>query len=64
MPFFLSLQCDPDKAFAVQIQHEENVLQNPTSFMQCALLFTSSAGERRIRQVLALATLETQPVCY
>ncbi|KAK9811733.1 hypothetical protein WJX72_009241 [[Myrmecia] bisecta] len=42
-------QVDPDKAFAVQIAHEESVLTSPTAYMQCALLYTSSTGERRIR---------------
>ena len=41
--------CDPDKAFAVQIAHEENVTTSPVAYVQCALLFTSSSGERRIR---------------
>jgi protein transport protein SEC24 len=41
--------CDPDKTFAVQISHEETMLQTPVAFVQCALLHTSSNGERRIR---------------
>eukprot|EP00878_Enallax_costatus_P011952 GHUV01012479.1.p1 GENE.GHUV01012479.1~~GHUV01012479.1.p1 ORF type:complete len:992 (+),score=282.52 GHUV01012479.1:492-3467(+) len=41
--------CDPDKAFAVQIGHEETMVSGPVSFVQCALLHTSSSGERRIR---------------
>lgn len=44
-------QVDPDKAFAVQIAHEENVVSSPVAYLQCALLYTSSSGERRIRQV-------------
>jgi protein transport protein SEC24 len=40
---------DPDKAFAVQIAHEESVVAGPVAYMQCALLYTSSNGERRIR---------------
>ena len=43
------MQVDPDKAFAVQIAHEENVLASNVSYIQCALLYTSSSGERRIR---------------
>ena len=43
------LQVDPDKAFAVSIQHDETVVQGPVAYMQCALLYTSSSGERRIR---------------
>ena len=42
-------QVDPDKAFAVQIAHEEGVVTGPAAFIQCALLYTSSCGERRIR---------------
>lgn len=41
--------CDPDKTFAVQISHEETMVQGPVAFVQCALLHTSSNGERRIR---------------
>ena len=44
-------QVDPDKAFAVQIAHEESVVAGPVAYMQCALLYTSSNGERRIRCV-------------
>ena len=46
-----SAQVDPDKAFAVQMTLEESVLQDPVAFIQCALLYTSSNGERRIRWV-------------
>ena len=42
-------QVDPDKAFAVQIAHEESVVAGPVAYVQCALLYTSSNGERRIR---------------
>ncbi len=42
-------QVDPDKAFAVQMTLEESVLQEPVAYIQCALLYTSSNGERRIR---------------
>ena len=41
--------CDPDKSFAVQIAHEENLVSGPVAYVQCALLYTSSNGERRIR---------------
>jgi hypothetical protein len=61
--------CDPDKTFAVQISHEETMVQGPVAFVQCALLHTSSNGERRIRfvhdrqlrnrSVLALSTPHT-----
>ena len=49
-------QVDPDKAFAVQIAHEENVVSSPVAYLQCALLYTSSSGERRIRQVALQCT--------
>ena len=45
----LRAQVDPDKAFAVQVAHEEGVLTTSAAYMQCALLYTSSSGERRIR---------------
>lgn len=41
--------CDPDKTFAVQIGHEETMVNGPVAYVQCALLHTSSNGERRIR---------------
>jgi hypothetical protein len=41
--------CDPDKSFAVQIGHEETMVNGPVAYVQCALLHTSSNGERRIR---------------
>lgn len=41
--------CDPDKTFAVQIAHEETMVTGSAGFVQCALLYTSSNGERRIR---------------
>ncbi len=46
------LQVDPDKAFAVQMAHEESVVSTAQAYMQCALLYTSSQGERRIRYSL------------
>ena len=42
-------QVDPDKAFAVQVAHEDAVVQGGAAFIQCALLYTASCGERRIR---------------
>ncbi|GIL72053.1 hypothetical protein Vretimale_545 [Volvox reticuliferus] len=41
--------CDPDKAFAMEIAHEESVVQPGMAYVQCALLYTNSNGERRIR---------------
>lgn len=40
---------DPDKAFAVQVVLEESVVASRVSYVQCALLYTNSNGERRIR---------------
>lgn len=40
---------DCDKAFAVQFGHEDALLASPRVFFQCALLYTSAHGERRIR---------------
>ena len=59
------VQVDPDKAFAVQIKHEESVLTGSVAYMQCAVLFSSSNGERRIRyvsiarQIAVLSSQET-----
>jgi Sec23/Sec24 beta-sandwich domain len=44
-------QVDPDKAFAVQVVLEESVVASRVSYVQCALLYTNSNGERRIRWV-------------
>lgn len=52
----LRAQVDPDKAFAVQVAHEEGVLTTSAAYMQCALLYTSSSGERRIRCAASAAT--------
>lgn len=41
--------CDADKAFAVEICHEETMVTGQVAYIQAALLYTSSAGERRIR---------------
>ncbi|GLC34598.1 hypothetical protein PLESTB_001244000 [Pleodorina starrii] len=41
--------CDPDKAFSMEIAHEEGVVQPGMAYVQCALLYTNSNGERRIR---------------
>ncbi len=41
--------CDADKTFAVEITHEETLVTGQSSFLQAALLYTSSQGERRIR---------------
>jgi protein transport protein SEC24 len=46
--------CDPDKSFAVQIAHEETMVGGPVGYVQCALLYTNSNGERRIRCVLVV----------
>jgi len=40
---------DPDKCFAVQISHEEAIVTGSVAYIQCALLYTASCGERRIR---------------
>eukprot|EP00889_Picochlorum_renovo_P008544 jgi/Picre1/35574/NNA_003035.t1 len=41
--------CDADKTFSVEITHEETLLTGQTAYLQAALLYTSSQGERRIR---------------
>ena len=40
---------DGDKAYAIQIAHEETVAPAGITYLQCALLHTTSGGERRIR---------------
>jgi len=40
---------DPDKSFACEISHEEQQVTASHICMQCALLYTTSSGERRIR---------------
>eukprot|EP01025_Chloroclados_australasicus_P004026 TRINITY_DN1096_c0_g1_i2.p1 TRINITY_DN1096_c0_g1~~TRINITY_DN1096_c0_g1_i2.p1 ORF type:complete len:1056 (+),score=152.01 TRINITY_DN1096_c0_g1_i2:251-3418(+) len=40
---------DSDKTFAASIKHEESVLADQLAYIQCALLYTASCGERRIR---------------
>ena len=41
--------CDADKTFSVEITHEETLLSGQKAYLQAALLYTSSQGERRIR---------------
>jgi hypothetical protein len=38
-----------DLGQTTQIAHEENMVQSSIAYVQCALLYTSSDGERRIR---------------
>ncbi|KAJ1480490.1 hypothetical protein T484DRAFT_1810588, partial [Baffinella frigidus] len=41
--------CDSDKAFVCDLVHEEQNLTTSHVCVQCALLYTTSDGERRIR---------------
>ena len=41
--------CHSDQTFAIQIDMEENVTPDPVLYVQSALLYTNSEGERRIR---------------
>lgn len=41
--------CHQDQTFAIQIDMEENVTPDPVLYVQSALLYTNSEGERRIR---------------
>jgi len=41
--------CDSDKAFGVQIALEDQAVSATVAYMQTALLYTTSSGERRIR---------------
>ena len=38
-----------EQSFAVEIQHEETLLSGQVAYIQAALLYTNSTGERRIR---------------
>ena len=40
---------DADHAFAVTLKHDEKLDDGQSAFVQCALLYTTSAGERRVR---------------
>ena len=40
---------DPDKAMHVDIGYEEQMVPHQVTYLQCALLYTTSYGERRIR---------------
>ncbi|KXZ41961.1 hypothetical protein GPECTOR_234g547 [Gonium pectorale] len=55
--------CDPDKAFAMEIAHEEGVVQPGVAYVQCALLYTNSNGERRISAGFLRAVTDPAP-CY
>jgi len=41
--------CHADQTFSVSLEMEENVAQDPSVYLQSALLYTNSQGERRIR---------------
>eukprot|EP00921_Rhytidocystis_pertsovi_P012141 GHVQ01019654.1.p1 GENE.GHVQ01019654.1~~GHVQ01019654.1.p1 ORF type:complete len:681 (+),score=54.96 GHVQ01019654.1:1136-3178(+) len=41
--------CHADQAFAITLEMEENVVQESLAYLQSALLYTNSDGERRIR---------------
>jgi protein transport protein SEC24 len=41
--------CHTDQTFAITVDMEENVTPDPVMFVQSALLYTNSEGERRIR---------------
>uniref|UniRef100_A0A0G4F9A2 Uncharacterized protein n=1 Tax=Chromera velia CCMP2878 TaxID=1169474 RepID=A0A0G4F9A2_9ALVE len=41
--------CHADQTFSVGLEMEEAVVQDPVVCVQCALLYTNSSGERRIR---------------
>lgn len=46
----LAVPCvDEDKAYSVEISLEEQMITGPAAYVQCALLYTASCGERRIR---------------
>lgn len=46
---FFFPQIDCDKSIVVHLKHDEKLLDNSEACFQCALLYTSQGGERRIR---------------
>lgn len=50
---------DADSAFAVTMRHDEKLAENAQACVQCALLYTTSAGERRIRVLTYALTTTT-----
>ena len=50
---------DADSAFAVKLKHDDKLDDGAPAYLQCALLYTTSAGQRRVR-VLTLALLATE----
>ena len=57
---------DADSAFAVTFKHDDEKLEeNAPACVQCALLYTTSAGERRIRVLtLGLQTTSSMASLY
>jgi len=52
--------CDADKAFAFEIELDDKLNTATGAFLQCALLYTNSSGERRIRvQTIQLPVVST-----
>eukprot|EP00922_Rhytidocystis_sp_ex-Travisia-forbesii_P027728 GHVS01040710.1.p1 GENE.GHVS01040710.1~~GHVS01040710.1.p1 ORF type:complete len:927 (+),score=159.09 GHVS01040710.1:82-2781(+) len=41
--------CQADQSYAITLEMEENVVQDALAYLQTALLYTNSDGERRIR---------------
>lgn len=42
-------QIDCDKAIVVHLKHDEKLADNSEACFQCALLYTTQQGERRVR---------------
>lgn len=40
---------DCDKSFCVELRHDDKIDENSMASLQCALLYTTAAGQRRIR---------------
>ena len=56
---------DADYAFAVTLRHDEKLEDNAPAFVQCALLYTTAAGERRVRVLtLGLTTTSVMSSLY
>lgn len=60
--FFIT---DSDKAVAIEIKHDDKLGENEGVYIQCALLYTSCSGQRRLRIInLSLKTCSQMADLY
>ena len=56
---------DADSAFAVTFRHDDKLEDGQQAYVQCALLYTTSAGERRVRvMTIGLQATEAMASLY